>query len=68
MGRGTIEGGCKRVIGALLEQTGRTWMLEGARRVIQARSPYLRDAWDQFWHPASAAAADLLPLCRVTTR
>jgi hypothetical protein len=48
IGSGTIESGCKRVIGARLKQAGMTWTLEGARQVIKARSMYLSDEWDAF--------------------
>jgi hypothetical protein len=48
IGSGTIESGCKRVIGARLKQAGMTWTLEGARQVIKARSMYLSNEWDAF--------------------
>jgi hypothetical protein len=48
IGSGTIESGCKRVIGARLKQAGMTWTLEGARQMIKARSMYLSDEWDAF--------------------
>jgi hypothetical protein len=48
IGSGTIESGCKRVIGARLKQAGMTWTLEGARQMIKARSTYLSDEWDAF--------------------
>jgi hypothetical protein len=48
IGSGTIESGCKRVIGARLKQAGMTWTVEGARQVIKARSMYLSGEWDEF--------------------
>jgi len=48
IGSGTIESGCKRVIGARLKQAGMTWTVEGARQVIKARSMYLSGKWDAF--------------------
>ncbi len=48
VGSGTIESGCKRVIGARLKQAGMTWTVEGARQVIKARSMYLSGEWDEF--------------------
>lgn len=48
IGSGTIESGCKRVIGARLKQAGMTWTLQGARQMIKARSTYLSDEWDAF--------------------
>lgn len=48
IGSGTIESGCKRVIGARLKQAGMIWSLAGARRMIKARAMYLSGAWDDF--------------------
>jgi hypothetical protein len=48
IGSGTIESGCKRVIGARLKQAGMTWTLQGARQVIKARAMFLSNEWDDF--------------------
>jgi hypothetical protein len=48
IGSGTIESGCKRVIGARLKQAGMTWTVNGARQVIKARAMYLSGQWDDF--------------------
>ena len=48
IGSGTIESGCKRVIGARLKQAGMTWSEEGARQVMKARAMYLSQEWDAF--------------------
>jgi len=48
IGSGTIESGCKRVIGARLKQAGMTWTVEGARQVIKARAMYFSGEWDDF--------------------
>lgn len=48
IGSGTIESGCKRVIGARLKQAGMTWTLQGARQVIKACAMFLSDEWDDF--------------------
>ena len=48
IGSGTIESGCKRVIGARLKQAGMTWTVEGARQVIKARTMFFSDEWDDF--------------------
>ena len=48
IGSGTIESGCKRVIGARLKQAGMIWTLEGARQLIKARTMYLSGEWDEF--------------------
>ena len=48
IGSGTIESGCKRVIGARLKQAGMTWTGDGARQVIKARALHLSGQWDDF--------------------
>lgn len=49
IGSGTIESGCKRVIGARLKQAGMTWTVAGARQVIKARAMFLSPGeWDDF--------------------
>jgi hypothetical protein len=48
IGSGTIESGCKRVIGSRLKQAGMTWTVDGARQVIKSRAMYLSGEWDDF--------------------
>lgn len=48
IGSGSIESGCKRVIGARLKQAGMIWTLQGARQVIKARAMFLSNEWDDF--------------------
>lgn len=48
IGSGTIESGCKRVIGARLKQAGMIWTLQGARQIIKARAMFLSNEWDDF--------------------
>jgi len=48
IGSGTIESGCKRVIGARLKQAGMFWTCQGARQVIKARAMFLSNQWDDF--------------------
>ncbi len=48
IGSGTIESGCKRVIGARLKQAGMTWSEAGSRQVMKARAMYLSGEWDAF--------------------
>jgi hypothetical protein len=48
IGSGTIESGCKRIIGARLKQAGMTWTTEGARQVIKARAMFFSEEWDDF--------------------
>jgi len=48
IGSGTIESGCKRIIGARLKQAGMTWTVDGARQVIKARAMFFSGEWDDF--------------------
>jgi hypothetical protein len=48
IGSGTIESGCKRIIGARLKQAGMTWTVDGARQVIKARAMFFSREWDDF--------------------
>lgn len=48
IGSGTIESGCKRVIGARMKQAGMTWTTDGVRQVLKARAMYFSDEWDDF--------------------
>jgi hypothetical protein len=48
IGSGTIESGCKRVIGTRLKQAGMTWTVDGARQVSKSPAMYLSGEWDDF--------------------
>jgi len=48
IGSGTIESGCKRIIGARLKQAGMTWTVDGARQVIKSRAMFFSEEWDDF--------------------
>jgi hypothetical protein len=45
IGSGTIESGCKQVIGARLKQAGMIWAVEGARAVAKVRSWLKSGRW-----------------------
>jgi hypothetical protein len=47
IGSGTIESGCKHVIGARLKQAGMIWSLEGARAVAKVRTRIKSRRWEE---------------------
>jgi hypothetical protein len=47
IGSGTIESGCKHVIGARLKQAGMIWSTEGATAVAKLRSRLKSRRWDE---------------------
>jgi hypothetical protein len=47
IGSGTIESGCKHVIGARLKQAGMIWSPDGARTVAKLRARLNSRRWDQ---------------------
>jgi len=48
IGSGTIESGCKRVIGARLKQAGMVWTTDGVSQLIKARAMFFSGEWDDF--------------------
>ncbi len=47
IGSGTIESGCKHVIGARLKQAGMIWTIAGARAVAKARARLKSGRWTE---------------------
>jgi hypothetical protein len=47
VGSGSIESGCKQVIGARLKQAGMRWSREGARAVAKARAWWKSEWWEE---------------------
>ncbi len=47
VGSGSIESGCKQVIGARLKQAGMRWSREGARAVAKARAWWKSGRWQE---------------------
>ncbi len=47
IGSGTIESGCKHVIGARLKQAGMIWDVEGARTVAKVRARLKSGRWEE---------------------
>ena len=48
IGSGVVEGACRHLVKDRLEQTGMRWEIEGAQAMVQLRSIYLNQDWDDF--------------------
>lgn len=48
IGSGVAEGACRHVVKDRLEQTGMRWTLLGAQSMLDLRSTYLNDDWEQY--------------------
>lgn len=48
IGSGVAEGACRHVVKDRLEQTGMRWTLSGAQSMLDLRSTYLNDDWDEY--------------------
>jgi hypothetical protein len=46
IGSGTVESGCKQVVGMRLKRSGATWSLSGAAATAKARAAWLSGSWD----------------------
>jgi hypothetical protein len=49
VGSGTVEAGCKSVIGARMKQSGMRWTVRGADAISHLRCQDASDRWDQIW-------------------
>jgi hypothetical protein len=45
---GVIEGACRHFVKDRMERAGMRWSIEGAQAMLDIRSTYLNDDWDQF--------------------
>jgi hypothetical protein len=52
---GVIEGACRHVVKDRMERTGMSWCIPGAQAMLQLRSVYASDLWDDFvdWYSTS---------------
>ena len=58
VGSGTVEAGCKAVIGQRLKLSGMRWAVPGATGIITLRCQEASNRWDQIWQrPHRAGAA-----------
>lgn len=52
VGSGTVEAGCKAIIGQRLKLSGMRWNIPGATSILTLRCHDTSDRWDQIWtHP-----------------
>jgi hypothetical protein len=49
IGSGTVEAGCKHVIGQRLKLSGMRWNIPGATSIATLRSQEASDRWEQIW-------------------
>ena len=47
IGSGAIEGACRHLVKDRMEQTGMRWEIEGAQAMLNTRSAYINDEWDE---------------------
>lgn len=46
IGSGVVEGTCRHLVKDRMERTGMRWEVEGAQAMLNTRSAYLNDEWD----------------------
>lgn len=49
VGSGTIESGCKQLVGMRMKGPGMRWSRAGAENILALRTEFLSDRWDQAW-------------------
>jgi hypothetical protein len=49
VGSGTVEAGCKTIIGARMKQSGMRWTVHGADAISHLRCQDASGRWDQIW-------------------
>jgi hypothetical protein len=49
VGSGTVESGCKQLVGMRMKGPGMRWSRPGAENMLALRAQYLSDRWDQAW-------------------
>lgn len=49
VGSGTVESGCKQLVGKRMKGPGMRWSRSGAENILVLRSEYLSDRWDEAW-------------------
>ena len=48
-GSGTVESGCKQLVGMRMKGPGMRWSRPGAENMLALRAEYLSDRWDEAW-------------------
>ena len=49
IGSGTVEAGCKAIIGQRLKLSGMRWNIPGATAILTLRCQQASGRWDQIW-------------------
>lgn len=49
IGSGTVESGCKQLVGMRMKGTGMRWSRSGAENMLALRAEYLSGRWDEAW-------------------
>ena len=60
IGSGVAEGACRHLVKDRLERTGMRWTPEGAQAILDLRSTYLNEDWEDFWRHYTAAEKERL--------
>lgn len=47
IGSGVVEGACRHLVKDRMERTGMRWEVEGAQAMLNTRSAYINDEWDE---------------------
>jgi hypothetical protein len=55
IGSGTVESGCKQLVGMRMKGPGMRWSRLGAENMLALRAEYLSDRWDEAWQLTLAA-------------
>ena len=64
IGSGTVEAGCKAVIGQRLKLSGMRWTEPGATGILTLRTQQASGPWDHIWsHPHNQTPAPDLAHC-----
>lgn len=55
IGSGTVESGCKQLVGMRMKGAGMRWSRPGAENMLALRAEYLSGHWDEAWQLTCAA-------------
>lgn len=56
VGSGSVESGCKVVVGGRMKQAGMRWSRPGAQAMLAFRSALLSERWDEVWSSLQPAS------------
>ena len=60
IGSGVVEGACRHLVKDRLERTGMRWTPKGAQAILDLRSAYLNEEWQDFWTHYTATEKERL--------